>query len=143
MRKVLISIGNRLKSDDDVANVVIGKIRTSRELLLIKGGTNPENFVSRIRDFGPEKIYFLDAVDFKGGPGDVRLFPLDSLKGISMSSTHNVSLEMFSKLFPGCGLFVIGIQPKKLGFGEGLSRELESRIPEIADRVKRLLQDGS
>ncbi len=139
MRKALISIGNRLKSDDDIANIVIGEIRPSRELLLVKGGTNPENFISRIREFRPERIYFMDAVDFRASPGDVKLFPMDRLEGVSMSSTHNVSLDMFRKFFPRAVFFVIGIQPKSLGFGDGLSKEMENQVGKIASRVRELL----
>jgi len=34
---------------------------------------------------------------------------------------------------------VIGIQPKRLEVGDGLSKELRERIGEIAERVKELL----
>jgi len=139
MRKALVSLGNPIKSDDNIANVVLEKLKESSDLLLIRGGTNPEDFIPDLRRFKPDAIYFLDAVDFKSGPGDVRLFSLDNLEGASISSTHNAPLGLFSKMFPKTKIFVIGIQPKRLEVGDGLSKELRERIGEIAERVKELL----
>lgn len=139
MKKVVVSIGNPIKGDDNIANIVLAGLGGSRGLLLLEGGPNPENTVPKIRAFGPDRIYFLDAVDFRSEPGEVRLFTLDKLDGTSISSTHNIPLGLFSKLFPKARILVIGIQPKTLGFREKLSPELEGRVRKITERVRGLL----
>ena len=132
--KVIMSIGNPIKSDDNIGNIVLEKIDT--EIPKIIAETSPENFMNRMKEY--EEIIIIDAIQFEGSVGEVRFFELDDVKD-RMLSTHSIPIELLKKFFPNSKIKIIGIQPKKLEFGEELSDELENKIDEIIENVKKLL----
>lgn len=139
-RCAVISMGNKIKSDDDVGNLVIEKIPESQKILKINSGLNPENFIQAIKEFGPDVIFFLDALDSGKKPGTVKLFSLDDVQTLS-PSTHNIPVSIFKKLFPRSRIFVIGIQPKTLEHGFGLSPELKREFGNVVEKIKEILSD--
>jgi len=46
---------------------------------------------------------------------------------------------LLKRFFPSSKIRVIGIQPKSIEFGNSLSREMENKIEEVAERVKSFL----
>jgi len=105
-------------------------------MVKIKAGTRPENFINQLKDF--DEIIIIDALEFDGEIGEVKIFELDEIKG-SLISTHNIPISLLQNFFPDSKIKIIGIQPKNIEFGEGLSEELESKIEEIVEKVKTLL----
>lgn len=134
--KVVMSIGNPLKSDDNIGNVILEKI-DNKDIIKIKAGITPENFIEQIKKY--DEIIILDAFEFKGKVGDVKVFKLDQIKDNPIS-THNIPINLFQKFLSGSKIRIIGIKPNNIEFGEKLSRELENKIEEITENVKRLLQ---
>lgn len=132
-------MGSPLKGDDDVANRVLDQIKEREGLLKVRAENAPENFIKPIQGFRPEAIVFLDAVDFKGQPGEVRLFSLRDMADIMVNTTHNLPVGMLGQFFPGTRIMVMGIQPKSIEYGTELSRELEFRMADILRDVERLL----
>ncbi len=132
--KVLLSIGNPLKGDDNIGNVVLDKI--SLKIKKIKALTTPENFVSDLKKF--DKIIIIDALDFKGKVGEVRLFNLQELNDVSFS-THSFPMFLLKKLLPKSEIKVIGIQPKNIEFGD-MSKELKEKINEITKKVEKIIK---
>ena len=139
MRTALVSMGSPLKADDDVANLVLDRLREREGLLKVRAGPSPENFIKPVRQFRPDAIVFLDAVDFKGEAGEVRLFGLRDLAEIMVTTTHDIPIGTIGQFFQGVKVMVIGIQPKDISYGTGLSRELEARLPDITMGVEGLL----
>lgn len=75
----------------------------------------------------------VDAVDFGGKPGDTEIFEVKDLPKKS-KSTHNMDLGFVLGLEGVVQLpkiFVFGIQPADLGFGDSLSEELSLALPKI------------
>ena len=139
-RCAVISIGNKIKSDDDIANLILEKIPGNPGVLKIFGGINPENYIKRVKEFNPDIIFFMDALDSGDKPGNVKLLGINQVKTLN-PSTHNIPLDMFRGFFPESEILVIGIQPKNLDFGTGLSPELEKKFREILEKVKGILSD--
>ena len=139
MRIALVSMGSPLKGDDDVANQVLEKVKGREGLLKVRAENAPENFIKPIQEFKPETIVFLDAVDFRGEAGEVRLFSLRDMADIMVSTTHNIPVGLIGQFFPGARVMVIGIQPKSIDYGTELSRELEFRMADILKDVERQL----
>ncbi len=139
MRIALVSMGSPLKGDDDVANQVLGKVEDREGLLKVRAENAPENFIKPIQEFRPDVIVFLDAVDFKGEVGKVRLFSLRDMADIMVNTTHNLPVGVLGQFFPGTRIMVIGIQPKSIDYGTELSRELEFRMPDILRDVEKQL----
>jgi len=138
--KVLVmGIGNLLKGDDGVGPHFIQKIKDQRSKLktkveLLDAGTAPENFTGKIKQFKPDTLLIVDAVDFGGQPGEVKIFGMKDF-GAQSFSTHNISLSTFVKYLkenlPKLKVLVMGIQPKQVGYGEGLSEEVERKVEEL------------
>ena len=127
---LLVGIGNVLKSDDNIGNLVVEKLKNDFDILVAE--TNPEAYLSKMK--GRDKIIFIDAVDFKGEIGEVQLFNLEDIQDL-LYATHNIPVSMLKKMLPGVEIQVIGIQPKSLEFGTELSLNLE----EIVEKVLKLI----
>ncbi len=122
----ILGMGNPLKHDDDIGNII------ARRLGGIATYTEPQNFASKDKDF-----IIIDAIDFGGEVGEVRLFRSADVVA-SFATTHNIPVTFFEKL--GKTIRLIGVQPKDLSFGEGLSSELQQKIPEILENVRQLVE---
>jgi len=134
--KAVMSIGNPIKSDDNIGNIVLDKLDI-KDIIKIKAGINPENFIKELKDF--EEIIIIDALDFGGKSGEVRVFNPDEIKDVLLS-THSITLNLLKKFLPDSKIKIIGIQPKNIGFGEELSKELENKIDEIVEKVSLFLK---
>ncbi len=139
MRIALVSMGSPLNGDDDIANQVLDKVRNRDGLLKVRAEAAPENFIKPIQEFKPEVITFLDAVDFRGEVGEVRLFTLRDMTDIMVSTTHSLPIGVMGQFFPGVRIMVIGIQPKSIDYGTELSRELEFKMQDIIREVEKLI----
>lgn len=142
MTKAIISIGNPLKSDDNIGNLIVDKIKKfykNKDYHFFKGGMNPENFIEPLRKINPGVIFFIDVAIFDGEVGDMKLFNLEDVVDMNMSS-HYFPITLFKKYFPNTKLVLIGIKPKFIDFGENLSSELKARLKEIIENVKRTIE---
>lgn len=90
------------------------------------------------RDY-PGHLIFLDAVEMGRNPGDIALMESNEINSrYPQVSTHKLSLSTIARLIEGNGksrVWLIGIQPKNLKRGSGLSPE----VKESADALVRLL----
>lgn len=142
MKKAIISIGNPLKSDDNIGNLIVDKIKKfykDKDYYFFKGGMNPENFIEPLKKINPDVIFFIDVAIFEGEVGDVKLFRLDDIIDINISS-HYFPITIFKQYFPEVKLVLIGIKPKVLNFGENLSPELKSKLKTIIEKVQRIIE---
>jgi len=143
MRKAIISVGNPLKSDDNIGNLILDELQKlvkTDSIFFTKGYTNPENLAEPLKKFRPDIIFFIDVALFRGSVGDVKLFrPEDILN--SNASTHNLPITIFKEIFPNLKIILIGIKPKNLDVGKGLSLELKSKFERIKERVKTIIEE--
>jgi hydrogenase 3 maturation protease len=142
MKKAIISIGNPLKSDDNIGNLIVDKIKKfykDKDYYFFKGGMNPENFIEPLKKINPDVIFFIDVAIFEGEVGDVKLFRLDDIIDINISS-HYFPITIFKQYFPEVKLVLIGIKPKIISFSESLSPELKKRLKEIIQKVQRIIE---
>ena len=140
--KAIISVGNPLRSDDNIGNLILDKIKNSyknKNYYFFKGGMNPENFIEPLRKINPNEIFFIDVAIFEGETGDVKLFKLEDIINMNIS-THYFPISVFKKYFPRARLVLIGIKPKFINFGQDLSPELKSKLPEIIAKVQRTIE---
>jgi len=75
-----------------------------------------ENIVSDAVAFKPNKIIIVDAANFGGVTGEIRVIPLDKIAQYSSLSTHNFPLQVTFGLIlkdTGASLTIIGVQSKK------------------------------
>jgi len=100
---------------------------------------NPENFIEPLKKINPDEIFFIDVAIFDGEVGDVKLFKLENIIDMNIS-THYFPISIFKKYFPKARLVLIGIKPKLVNFGRDLSPELKDKLPEIIEKVQRTIE---
>ncbi|MFZ5799774.1 MAG: hydrogenase 3 maturation endopeptidase HyCI [Candidatus Omnitrophota bacterium] len=139
-KTVIFTVGNLLKGDDGFGPVLASRIRDKLPLV-IDGGISPENFVHSIIREAPDTILVIDAADFKGKSGQARVFTPEEVQHLGYFSTHSFPISFILKyLKDNCQnakVIFLGVQPKSVRFGEGLSQEME----ETAGCLRQLLID--
>jgi len=136
-KTLLITAGNDMRSDDGVGPYIYSKLSDIKSLNLLNASFTPENIIEKAIKFSPETLVFIDAADFKGIPGEVRVIPVDAI-GYTSISTHTVPLSTIAELIESetsAKTVFIGIQPLSVNFGEGLSDEVKSAADILADFI--------
>jgi len=107
------------------------------------GGTAPENITGEIKKFAPTHLIIIDALDAGGSPGDIKLISPDEIGGASFG-THGLPLKMVTDYlsnFLKCEMIIIGIHPKAIAFGSGVSAEVESSAKTVSDLIVKIMAD--
>ncbi len=128
MRVAIIGIGNELRGDDAIGLLAAEKmekeIGKECKTLLLKTNA-PENIVGTVSEFHPDIIIAVDAADYGGLPGDVRI--IDPKADERPNSTHSAPLGIFFEALKNASnakAYLVGIQIKTNAFGEGISKEV-------------------
>jgi hydrogenase 3 maturation protease len=129
-KKILfVGIGNVLKTDDGVGVYISsGIIRTSLRLALTVE-VSIENYIGKINSIDPDILVLIDCVDMNSIPGTFKLMPISQIKDLTFN-THNISLKRFRDFFK-MPVYLLGIQPEKINFGENMSYLVKKEAKKI------------
>lgn len=136
---VIVGIGNSLRGDDGAGPELIRRLKkfqlptSNSKLSLIDTGSVPENFLQKIVGERPDVILLVDTINLEKPAGSVEIIEAENLKEESFS-THNASLKLtieYLKKETKAALFLLGIQPKNIGFGQRISPEVEKSINSV------------
>jgi hydrogenase 3 maturation protease len=132
---LVIGIGNTLKGDDGAGCIVCQQLKDTFSERVIDAGTVPENYIGPIIEKRPEVLVVVDAIDFGGSAGQIKIFKPEELSSVAIS-THTLSPRLFVDVvcesIPTAVWFV-GIQPGQTALGEGLSAEVEKAVGVVAE----------
>jgi hydrogenase 3 maturation protease len=136
-RVCILGFGNRLWRDDGVGSYIAEALQDCPGLDAVDGGFVPENHLEIVAAKNPDSILMIDAADFGGEPGEVRLLqPGDvALTGIS---THAGSPQMLGKYLEartGARVALLAIQPKDTSEGDELSPEVSATLKELLEKL--------
>ncbi len=145
---VIMGVGNPLRGDDIVGLEVAKKLKkySSKSLKIIISETVPENFIGEIRKFKPSHLIIIDAVDFEGKAGDIRLIMPEELSTFKIISTHAMPLSILSKfLYEEIGVktLILGIQPESIDFGLKISPNVKKASIKAAKIIINALKEIS
>lgn len=141
-KKIIIGVGNPFRRDDGIGIAVIEQLRLQKSTAfdIYDGGTDGLALLDVVGQYSEAII--IDAVNMGADPGCVKVFvPAEALIQIKNEalSTHGFGLAEMLKF---CELLnihtnirIIGIQPKDIDFGEGLSDEVRAAIPTILSLI--------
>ncbi|MDP2892359.1 MAG: hydrogenase maturation peptidase HycI, partial [Bacillota bacterium] len=138
---IIVSLGNSCRKDDGVGPFIASQLEPADNLIIIDAGITPENIAEKIIGCNPSYLVFIDAANFNGKPGEVRLIAKSEISE-HMLSTHAFPLKIISEIIESetnAQIRFIGIQPRDTGFGEGLSREVRRAANKIIRMIKRQL----
>lgn len=135
-RKILfVGIGNVLKSDDGVGVFITGKIRESEMISVLNAEVSIENYIGRINSLNPDILVIVDCVNLGLAAGSYKLMPVSKIHDQTFN-THNISLKRLAEFF-SMPVFILGIQPEKVDFGENISYLVRDVAEEIINQINR------
>lgn len=145
----IIGFGNLYMGDDSVGIRVINILKQQNlinrsDIEIIDGGTSGVDLVFLLKD--SKKVIIIDAVDAGQAIGEIVVFKPDEIKEFFKKnmvfksySLHDIDLtevfELLKTLKLQTDIKVIGIKPKKIGYSENISPEIEKKIPEIIAKI--------
>jgi len=147
----IIGLGNPLRRDDAIGLLLLEFLRQhkkdlSKSIDFIEGGTSGMKLLHLLPNY--EQILLFDAVDFKGKPGELKLFTIDEIRNQKiriMFSTHEPDFltvyALLTKLDEAPPhVLIYGIQPKDISYGTSVSQELQTVLPHLQKRILKDIQ---
>jgi hydrogenase maturation protease len=129
-KKILfVGIGNLLKRDDGVGVYISNRIKNRDNITSLTVETSIENYIGKINNLNPDVLVLLDCMELQSDPGTFKLLELNQIHDITFN-THNISLNRLSDFFT-MPVYILGIQPEKVDFGENISY----LVINIADKI--------
>jgi len=129
-RKILfVGIGNVLKSDDGVGVYICNNIKNHANIISLTVETGIENYIGKINTLKPDILVLLDCADLRSPAGTFKILEVNQVQDLTFN-THNISLRRLSDFFE-IPVYILGIQPEKVDFGENISY----LVKDIADRI--------
>jgi hydrogenase 3 maturation protease len=146
-RIAIIGIGNTLRSDD-AAGILVARaliktrlIADPRPVRVIDAGHAPENTTGELRNFAPDTVLLIDAVEMGEAPGAIRWVEMEEIEGMS-ASTHSLPLSMLATYLNWelkCEVTLLGIQPKTNDVGETVSADVSSAVDRVVSAIQESL----
>jgi len=156
-RVVILGVGQELEGDDgagmEIARLfrrlrraqgaALGRAASRRRPVArtILAGVAPENATLALRRFRPTHAVFVDAAELGLTPGQWRVIATEEIGGVTFS-THMLPLHILARFIAsdlGCHVVVVGIEPRRLSYGEGLTPEVRRGARNLAGSLVRAL----
>lgn len=135
-RKILfVGIGNLLKSDDGAGVYISRKIEEREKVSALTVEVSIENYLGKINSLNPELLVLIDCMDFGEEAGTYKLLDISQVQDLTYN-THNISLKKLKDFFK-MPVFVLGIQPANLDFGENLSYLVKKKADSIIKLINK------
>ena len=115
--------------DDGVGVYISSRIRNISGISALTVEVSIENYIGKINSLNPDILVLIDCVDMKLPPGSCKLIPVSQTEDLTFN-THNISLRRVSDFFE-MEVYLMGIQPEKIDFGENMSYI----VKEEADKI--------
>lgn len=126
---LFVGIGNLLKKDDGVGVYISNRIKKRDNIDSLTVETSIENYIGKINTLNPDILILIDCMDLKSDPGTFKLLEICQIQDITFN-THNISLNRLKDFFK-MPVYILGIQPEKIEFGENISYIVRN----IADKI--------
>lgn len=142
----IFCIGNVLKGDDALGPIIAKKLQgqISSDVLLFDTGSQPENFITELRRNNISHCLMIDALEFKGKPGNIGFFdPTEVSDFYGTFSTHYLSMKSLIDFMiqqTGSKFRILGIQPFTLEIGKQVSTPVQNSIERLIKLLKQLLE---
>ncbi len=129
---LILGVGNIDKGDDGAGSMLVQEIDGRVSATCIDAGVAPENFLEKVVQEKPDTVIIVDAADFGGSPGEVRIFGPERISSGGLS-THALSLDMACQYLNDridTKIHLLAIQPGQTK-SEGLSRPVAESLKDL------------
>jgi hydrogenase 3 maturation protease len=140
---VVLGAGHALRADDAAGSVVAEELRPRFPGRVFDGGMAPENFAGPIRRAGPGTLLIVDAADFGGAPGEVRVAAPDEVVGLMMG-THAPPLSVLMSILAedtGADVYLVAVQVVDTRLGGIMTPEVRSAVGKLVAELGRLMDE--
>ena len=135
-KKILfVGIGNLLKMDDGVGVYISSKIKNQGKISAINAETSIENYIGKINCINPDLLVLIDCLDMNCAAGVYKLLDICEIEDHTFN-THNISVRRLSEFFD-MPVFILGIQPEKIDFGENISYLVKNVADQIIKQINK------
>ena len=138
---LIITIGNSYRSDDGVGPYIARQInKYKKDFTILNAEDQPENIIDEATQLKPGKIVIIDAADFGGMPGEIRLIEKKDIPDTSLS-THSFSPNILATIIEeetGADVSFLGIQPKSVQLAEGFSEPVKRAAEKIISCIRSM-----
>jgi hydrogenase 3 maturation protease len=141
-KAVILGIGNTLKGDDATGPLVCERLSGKVSARVIDASAVPENHIGPVLEASPDVLLIVDAVDFGGHPGQIRVCTPDEIHRFTFS-THALSLHLSIDLIRRerkVEVYVVGVQAGRTKLGDCLSPAVREAIGTLADTLTQLFR---
>jgi hydrogenase 3 maturation protease len=139
---VILGVGNPLKGDDAAGPLACERLSGHVSATVIDAGAVPENYIGRVLQAAPEVLFIVDAVDFGGPPGQIRVCLPDEIREFAFS-THALSLHLLIDLIrreKTLEVYMIGVQAGTTRLGDCLSPAVEEAVGTLVDTLTQFFR---
>lgn len=144
VKAAVVGVGNLLMGDEGIGVHIAERLKSAGlppEVVVLDGGTHFSGLENELN--GAEKLIIVDAMLGGAAPGTIYRFSIDELEDEADDvklSCHDAGLVEKLKLSQFAGfspeqIVVIGVEPARIEWNTGLSKEIEEKVPEIVDAV--------
>jgi hydrogenase 3 maturation protease len=137
-RIVFVGLGNELREDDGAGLELVERLKSKKifhKSHFLIARRNPENHLEAILNYNPQVVIFIDAAEWNGNPGEIKIFNDDEISKTEFS-THTFSITMIKDFLlknQQMNFMFVGIKPFSTSFKEGLSEPVKIRLKEFFD----------
>jgi hydrogenase 3 maturation protease len=133
-KKILfVGIGNLLKKDDGAGVYISSKINQTSRISALTVEVSIENYIGKINSLTPDILVLIDCVEMGSTPGTCKLMSVSQINDLTFN-THNISLKRLSEFFK-MPVYLLGIQPEKIDFGENISYLVKKEAEKIINII--------
>ena len=138
---VIVGIGNIMRGDDGFGPALVENLTGKVSAVCIDAGTAPENYLGKVAKERPDTILLADAVHLDLSPGEYELLRKSEILNHGLT-THDISPNMlieFLEKETEADIYLLGVQPKDISFGDDMSDEVKRAISEISELIKETI----
>jgi hydrogenase 3 maturation protease len=140
-RVVVVGVGNALRADDAAGPLLAESLRRRFPDRVFDVAEVPENYLGLIRRARPDTILLIDAADFGGEPGDMRIASEEDVAGFA-GGTHAAPLSMFMALAAaetGAEVRLLAVQVKSTRLGGTMCEEVRAAVEALVPQLEAIL----
>ncbi len=138
---VLVGIGHPLRGDDGLGPALVGRLKDRVCAVCLDAGSAPENYAGAVIREAPDTVLIIDAVHLQRPAGAWEILEDEEIVRSGLS-THDLSPKMFIEYLKArtrARIYLLGIQPGNLAFGDPISASVQKTLETIEDNIKEVL----
>jgi hydrogenase 3 maturation protease len=139
-RIALVGVGHPLRGDDYVGSFIVKALKhecRTEHARFFDAEDDVEKIVSKVVEFNPLHVVFMDACEMNAIPGETALVSM-SETDYPFFTTHGIPLKLLAnQLLPNSQAWILAVQPEQTEF----SNRLSSRVREAALSVSSFIVD--